>query len=42
MQAQGLPCSVIGVAQAYSDFLDWMIIDNADEAQLAISRRGLA
>jgi len=31
MQAQGLPCSVIGVAQAYSDFLDWMIIDNTDE-----------
>jgi LPPG:FO 2-phospho-L-lactate transferase len=34
MQAQGLPCSVIGVAQAYSDFLDWMIIDNADEAHM--------
>lgn len=34
MQAQGLPCSVIGVAQAYSDFLDWMIIDNADEPHM--------
>lgn len=35
MQAQGLPCSVIGVAQAYSDFLDWIIIDKADEQHLA-------
>ena len=35
MQAQCLPCSVMGVAQAYSDFLDWMIIDKADEPHMA-------
>lgn len=30
MQAQGLPCSVAGVAQAYEDFLDILVCDNRD------------
>ena len=30
MQAQGLPCSVAGVAQAYEDFLDVLICDTRD------------
>jgi LPPG:FO 2-phospho-L-lactate transferase len=30
MQAQGLPCSIAGVAQAYEDFLDVLICDTRD------------
>ena len=30
MQAQGLPCSAAGVAQAYEDFLDVLICDSRD------------
>ena len=30
MQAQGLPCSIAGVAQAYADFLDVLICDTRD------------
>ncbi len=30
MAAQGLPCSVAGVAKAYEDFLDVLICDNID------------
>ena len=30
MAAQGLPCSIAGVAQAYEDFLDVLICDNRD------------
>jgi LPPG:FO 2-phospho-L-lactate transferase len=30
MQAQGLPCSIAGVAQAYEDFLDVLICDSRD------------
>src|SRR3954469_13535118 len=30
MQAQGLPCSIGGVAHAYEDFLDILVCDNKD------------
>jgi len=30
MTAQGLPCSIAGVAKAYEDFLDLLICDNRD------------
>jgi LPPG:FO 2-phospho-L-lactate transferase len=30
MEAQGLPCSITGVAQAYADFLDILICDTRD------------
>jgi LPPG:FO 2-phospho-L-lactate transferase len=30
MAAQGLPCSIAGVAQAYEDFLDVLICDTRD------------
>ena len=30
MEAQGLPCSVAGVAEAYADFLDILICDDRD------------
>jgi LPPG:FO 2-phospho-L-lactate transferase len=30
MQAQGLPCSAAGVAQAYEDFLDVLVCDSRD------------
>lgn len=30
MEAQGLPSSIAGVAEAYEDFLDGMIVDNRD------------
>jgi LPPG:FO 2-phospho-L-lactate transferase len=30
MQAQGLPCSLAGVAQAYGDFLDILVCDTRD------------
>jgi LPPG:FO 2-phospho-L-lactate transferase len=32
MTAQGLPCSIAGVAQAYEDFLDLLICDTRDTA----------
>jgi LPPG:FO 2-phospho-L-lactate transferase len=31
MEAEGLPCSLQGVAQAYADFLDILICDSRDE-----------
>ena len=30
MAAQGLPCSIAGVAKAYEDFLDLLICDSRD------------
>ena len=30
MQAQGLPCSVAGIVEAYADFLDVLVCDNRD------------
>jgi LPPG:FO 2-phospho-L-lactate transferase len=30
MAAQGLPCSIVGVAHAYEDFLDVLVCDNRD------------
>jgi LPPG:FO 2-phospho-L-lactate transferase len=30
MQAQGLPCSIVGVARAYEDFLDVLVCDTRD------------
>jgi LPPG:FO 2-phospho-L-lactate transferase len=30
MEAQGWPCSIAGVAQAYEDFLDLLIVDTRD------------
>jgi 2-phospho-L-lactate transferase/gluconeogenesis factor (CofD/UPF0052 family) len=30
MAAQGLPCSIAGVAKAYEDFLDLLICDTRD------------
>ena len=30
MAAQGLPCSIAGVAQAYEDFLDVLVCDSRD------------
>ena len=30
MAAQGLPCSIAGVVQAYEDFLDMLICDTRD------------
>jgi LPPG:FO 2-phospho-L-lactate transferase len=42
MAAQGLPCSIAGVAQAYADFLDILICDNVDEsAAEALRQNGL-
>ncbi len=38
MQAQGLPCSIAGVAEAYKDFLDVLICDTRD-ARLADALR---
>jgi LPPG:FO 2-phospho-L-lactate transferase len=32
MQAQGLPVSIAGVAEAYHDFLDILVVDQRDEA----------
>jgi LPPG:FO 2-phospho-L-lactate transferase len=39
MAAQGLPCSIAGVAQAYEDFLDLLICD-ARDARAAENLRG--
>jgi LPPG:FO 2-phospho-L-lactate transferase len=42
MAAQGLPCSVAGVAQAYEDFLDILICDTRDaRAAETLRRNGL-
>jgi LPPG:FO 2-phospho-L-lactate transferase len=42
MQAQGLPCSIAGVAQAYEDFLDMLICDTRDaRAAEALRNNGL-
>jgi 2-phospho-L-lactate transferase/gluconeogenesis factor (CofD/UPF0052 family) len=39
MAAQGLPCSIAGVAKAYEDFLDILICDTRD-ARAAEALRG--
>jgi LPPG:FO 2-phospho-L-lactate transferase len=42
MTAQGLPCSIAGVATAYEDFLDLLICDTRDvRAAEAIRKKGL-
>jgi LPPG:FO 2-phospho-L-lactate transferase len=42
MQAQGLPCSIAGVAQAYEDFLDILVCDTRDaRAAEALRKNGL-
>ena len=42
MQAQGLPCSAAGVAQAYEDFLDILVCDNRDvNAAESLRKNGL-
>jgi LPPG:FO 2-phospho-L-lactate transferase len=42
MAAQGLPCSIAGVAQAYEDFLDVLICDSRDaRAAEALRNKGL-
>ncbi|HEV2115457.1 MAG TPA: 2-phospho-L-lactate transferase [Terriglobales bacterium] len=42
MAAQGLPVSIAGVAQAYDDFLDLLIVDERDaEAAVALRDSGL-
>jgi LPPG:FO 2-phospho-L-lactate transferase len=42
MTAQGLPCSIVGVARAYEDFLDLLICDTRDvRAAEAIRKQGL-
>jgi len=42
MAAQGLPCSIEGVARAYEDFLDVLICDSRDaSAAEALRERGL-
>ena len=37
MAAQGLPCSIAGVAQAYEDFLDVLVCDYARRARRRIA-----
>jgi LPPG:FO 2-phospho-L-lactate transferase len=39
MQAQGLPCSIAGVAQAYEDFLDILICDSRDARAADVLRK---
>ncbi|HEY4904767.1 MAG TPA: 2-phospho-L-lactate transferase [Candidatus Sulfotelmatobacter sp.] len=42
MAAQGLPCTIAGVAKAYEDFLDILICDNTDAvAAEALRKNGL-
>jgi 2-phospho-L-lactate transferase/gluconeogenesis factor (CofD/UPF0052 family) len=42
MTAQGLPCSIAGVAKAYEDFLDLLICDTRDvRAAEGLRRSGL-
>ena len=38
MAAQGLPCSLAGVARAYEDFLDLLICDERDERDAKVLR----
>ncbi len=39
MQAQGLPCSIAGVAKAYADFLDILVCDSRDARAAAELRQ---
>jgi LPPG:FO 2-phospho-L-lactate transferase len=39
MAAQGLPCSIAGVAQAYEDFLDVLICDSRDARAAEVLRK---
>jgi 2-phospho-L-lactate transferase/gluconeogenesis factor (CofD/UPF0052 family) len=42
MEAEGLPCSIAGVAEAYADFLDVLICDSRDgRAAEALRQSGL-
>ena len=42
MAAQGLPVSIAGVAQAYKEFLDILVVDNRDaKAAEALQKPGL-
>jgi LPPG:FO 2-phospho-L-lactate transferase len=42
MAAQGLPCSIAGVARAYEDFLDILVCDTSDtRAAESLRRKGL-
>jgi LPPG:FO 2-phospho-L-lactate transferase len=42
MQAHGLPCSIVGVAKAYADFLDVLVCDMRDaRAADALRKNGL-
>ena len=42
MEAQGLPCSIAGVARAYEDFLNTLVVDEADAlAAEGLRRTGL-
>jgi LPPG:FO 2-phospho-L-lactate transferase len=42
MQSQGLPVSIAGIAQAYEDFLDLLVVDNKDSrAAEELRRKGL-
>jgi LPPG:FO 2-phospho-L-lactate transferase len=40
MQAQGLPCSIAGVAKAYEEFLDILICDTRDARAAETVRKG--
>jgi LPPG:FO 2-phospho-L-lactate transferase len=40
MQCQGLPVSIAGVAQAYEDFLDLLVVDHSDTQAADKLRRG--
>jgi len=40
MQAQGLPCSIAGVAQSYEDFLDVLVCDSRDAKAADALRQG--
>jgi LPPG:FO 2-phospho-L-lactate transferase len=39
MTAQGLPCSIAGVAKAYEDFLDLLVCDTQDARAAEVLRR---
>lgn len=39
MSAHGFPVSIAGVAKAYEDFLDVLIVDNADRGAAAELRK---
>jgi 2-phospho-L-lactate transferase/gluconeogenesis factor (CofD/UPF0052 family) len=42
MQAQGLPCSIAGIAKAYEEFLDILICDTRDaRAAETVRKAGL-